>query len=128
MKEPKWMGKVGKKSPPLEKTRTDSVLKMLNAHPQVLARKRHQSVMSTAGDPDITGCVRLTVTMTNSHGQTHQVAFGQHFEIEMKQPGKKPTPLQVEKMAEWEEYGAWVMWATDKEEVREFFKQKGIVL
>jgi hypothetical protein len=101
---------------------------MLNAHPDILARKRHQTRFSTVGDPDIVGCVRRRIPRISPLGLEYIEPCAQHFEIEMKKLGEKPEPIQYERMAEWEKYGAWVTWATNKEEVREFFKSKGVIV
>jgi hypothetical protein len=52
-------------------------------------RKRPGTAGAVAGDPDITGLWR-----------------GVHFELELKQPGANPTPLQQLRLAEWAAAGA----------------------
>jgi hypothetical protein len=57
-------------------------------NPTLAFRKRHGSAYQTAGDPDL-----------------HGVWGGTPFEIELKQPGKRPTPLQAARLAEWQRAG-----------------------
>jgi hypothetical protein len=71
------------------------IVAALNREPGVLARKRHISPFATAGDPDIYGIIR-------------RARAGVHFEIEVKIPPYKPTPLQMRRLREWEEAGALV--------------------
>ena len=52
-------------------------------------RKRHGSVMGTAGDPDIYG-----------------LYHGIHFEIELKRPKENPTLIQDFRLGEWGRAGA----------------------
>ena len=68
-----------------------TILKNLSKVPGLAARKRHGSTMTTAGDPDITGCYE-----------------GRHFELEVKRPGNLATPLQLERLEEWRRAGALV--------------------
>jgi hypothetical protein len=58
------------------------------SHAQI--RKRHGSAFSTAGDPDLYLCLN-----------------GRHIEIEVKLPGQSPTPLQRERLVQWERAGAF---------------------
>jgi len=55
----------------------------------IVYRKRHGSSFSTAGDPDL-----------------FFVVNGQHYEVELKVPGAKPTALQRHRLSEWERAGA----------------------
>lgn len=79
--------------PPLERSIKISVLRHLKElrrqDPSLCYRKRHGSAFVTAGDPDICGLWR-----------------GVHFEIELKQPGENPTPLQRLRLEEWGRAGA----------------------
>lgn len=84
----------------LETTRTKNIIKYLNAHDGCLVRKRHQMGYSHEGDPDISGSL-----------------YGRHIELEVKQPGNKPTTLQVFRLAEWEAAGAIVGVVHDVDEV-----------
>ena len=79
--------------PPLEDSLKRSVLKHLTkiraSDPTLAFRKRHGSAFTTAGDPDI-------------HGVWHGVPF----DIELKQPGEEPTPLQAARLREWSYAGS----------------------
>lgn len=72
-----------------ERTIQNRIMAWLNRQPGVVARVLHGSAWSTAGDPDIYGCVN-----------------GRMFLIEVKQPGREPTPLQQRRLAEWKNAGA----------------------
>lgn len=61
--------------------------------------KRHGSEFAVAGEPDLFGSID-----------------GRHFEIEVKQPGRKPEPIQHRRLEEWKETGAITGWATTAEE------------
>ena len=65
-------------------------------------RKLHGTQFGTIGDPDIYGCYR-----------------GRMFVLELKQQGKKPTPIQQARIAEWERAGAAVFVAHSLDELRE---------
>jgi hypothetical protein len=78
------------------------ILRTLRALPGVVVRKRHGSAWGVAGDPDLYGSVA-----------------GRHFEIEVKRPGKKPTPLQRERLKQWAVSGATVGVANSVEEALE---------
>ena len=72
-----------------ETTITTAILKWLNAQPECEAIKLHISGLQRAGDPDIFFCLR-----------------GRMGVIEVKVPGKKPTPLQEHRLAAWAAAGA----------------------
>lgn len=78
---------------PLERSIQATVLGRLKQlrqeDPSLCYRKRHGSAFAVAGDPDITGVWR-----------------GTPFEIELKQPGEDPTPLQRLRLQEWAAAGA----------------------
>jgi hypothetical protein len=57
----------------------------------ILYRKRHGSAFSTAGDPDL-----------------YLLWRGIHAEIELKAPGRQPTPLQSIRLNQWKQAGALV--------------------
>jgi hypothetical protein len=76
---------------PLEKQIVDSIVKYLRSLPQCVVRKRHGTAFGVAGDPDLYG----------SFG-------GRHFELEVKQDGNPPTPLQQQRLKEWRAAGAIV--------------------
>ena len=80
---------------PLERSLQHTVLRRLKAlratDPALAFRKRHGSAFGVQGDPDI-----------------HGVWRGVAFEIELKQPGQDPTPLQQARLKEWSAAGATV--------------------
>jgi hypothetical protein len=75
----------------LEDTIVKSIILWLKTQPGCLVRKRHGDAFGVAGDADLYGSIR-----------------GRHFELEVKRPGNKPTPLQVRRLAEWAAAGAIV--------------------
>lgn len=82
-----------------EARRSAAIIKALNALPGCLARKRHISPFSIAGDPDVFGSIN-----------------GRHFELEVKLPGEKPTDLQRKRLEEWASAGAITGVVTSPEE------------
>src|SRR5215831_18376767 len=70
-----------------------------------LYRKRHGTAFGTKGDPDL-----------------YLLWHGVHVEIELKRPGEDPTPLQRERLAEWEAYGAPTKVVHSVEELRSFLR------
>ena len=86
---------------PLEKTIVNSIMKYLHTVPGCLVRKRHGTVMGVAGDPDLYGSLR-----------------GVHFEMEVKQVGNDPTPIQIRRLEEWAAAGAIVGVVHNVQEVR----------
>jgi hypothetical protein len=79
---------------PLERHLQQSAIAFLKARGWCV-RKRHGSVMGVAGDPDLYALYR-----------------GVHYEIELKAPGGRPTPLQQARLEEWRRAGA-VTWVID---------------
>jgi hypothetical protein len=81
--------------PALERHLQASVLRHLKllraADSSLIFRKRPGTAGAVAGDPDITGLWR-----------------GVHFELELKQHGANPTPLQELRLQEWAAAGAIV--------------------
>jgi len=75
-----------------ESSIVDSIERRARRIPGLLLRKRHGTAFGVAGDPDLSGSFR-----------------GRHVEIEVKQPGEEPTPLQKRRMAEWQRAGAMVL-------------------
>lgn len=77
---------------PLERHIQASVIRRLkllaSLDPTLVWRKRHGSVMSVTGDPDL-----------------HGVWGGIPFEIELKAPGQSPTLLQSARLASWRRAG-----------------------
>ncbi len=74
---------------PRESALVAEIVRALRALPGVVVRKRHGSAWGTAGDPDLYGSIH-----------------GRHFEVEVKRPGEKTTPLQQARLAEWGASGA----------------------
>ena len=87
---------------PLEKTIVNAIIKHLRTVPGCVVRKRHGTVFGVCGDPDLYGSIR-----------------GRHFELEVKQVGTPPTPLQVRRLEEWRAAGAIVGIVHSVQEVRE---------
>lgn len=74
----------------LEKSITNRIIKAIrDAYPGAVMRKKHGTAWGVAGDPDVYGC-----------------ANGRAFAIEVKRPGENPTPLQQQRLAEWQAAGA----------------------
>jgi len=69
----------------------------------ILYRKRHGTAFGVRGDPDLYFLYR-------SH----------HCEVELKAPGKSPTPLQKRRICEWKAAGALVCVVRSTREMREF--------
>jgi hypothetical protein len=66
------------------------VMRMLSAEfPGAVVRKRHGTVYTTAGDPDLMILFR-----------------GVHIECELKRPGEQPTQIQVHRLQQWSAAGA----------------------
>jgi hypothetical protein len=65
--------------------------KLAQADPGLQWRKRHGSVFTISGDPDVFGCWG-----------------GVHFELELKVPGASATPLQCTRLQAWKRAGAQV--------------------
>ena len=93
--------------PPLESTITRAIIRALRSVPGMVVRKRHGSALGYAGEPDLYGCFR-----------------GRHFEIEVKRPGRKLTPLQQQRLKEWALAGAIVGVAHSVEEAIELMGVK----
>lgn len=74
---------------PLEKEIVNQIIRWLKTIPNCEVRKLHGSVYSTKGDPDIYGCID-----------------GRMFQIECKQPGKNPRPIQTKRLKDWRKAGA----------------------
>lgn len=93
-----------------EKAIERRILKWLNSLEGCWAHSRHGGMYDIKGNPDITGCLN-----------------GRRIEIEVKQPGQKPTPIQFAVMRKWEKAGAVVGWATTIEEAKEILKEGGLL-
>jgi hypothetical protein len=90
---------------PREREIVRRCLTWLNEHPGCKARKLHGGPHATAGDPDIYGCYR-----------------GFFFTIECKQPGERPTRLQVHRLEEWAAAGARVAVVTNMREMDDWWQ------
>jgi hypothetical protein len=103
--------KVGKAVPArvLEKTRQKNIVRYLKAVPGCKAEVRTQTGYGTKGGADILGCIN-----------------GRHFELEVKQPGNKPTPLQVRWLQEWAECGAITGCVENVDMTRQVFRDHGL--
>lgn len=73
----------------LEKSSNNTVKKKLNLLSECKAIRVPQNGWGEKGTPDIIGSYR-----------------GRMFALEGKQPGKKPTKIQEERLKEWSEAGA----------------------
>ena len=89
-----------------EKAIVNSILRYLNSLPQCRAEKTWGGGYGNAGKPDITGCLK-----------------GRRFELEVKKPGGKPTPLQKVTLEQWKEAGAIVAVVHSVDEVKEIMKE-----
>ena len=76
---------------PRESTIVAAIVLALKLVPELVVRKRWGSEMAAAGDPDLTGCYR-----------------GRHFELEVKAPGGRLSPIQQVRLKEWQSAGALV--------------------
>jgi len=79
-----------------------AILDHIKSEPAGHAVKVHGSQFTSAGEPDINACIA-----------------GRHVVIEVKQPGKKPTPIQFAAMRRWERVGSLAGWVTSLDEARE---------
>lgn len=89
-----------------EKSIVNSILKYLNSLPQCRAEKTWGGGYGNAGKPDITGCLN-----------------GRRFELEVKVPGGKLTPLQKVTLEQWKEAGAITAVVHSAEEAKEILKE-----
>jgi hypothetical protein len=78
-----------------------SILDYLKTVPECMAEKTHGSNFGKAGKPDISGCLR-----------------GRRFELEVKVPGNKPTPIQEAMLRKWNRAGAITGVVTSLEEAK----------
>ena len=72
---------------------------VLNVHGGVAAQTR--------GTPDLLACVT-----------------GFFYAIELKQPGERPTPLQMKRLREWQAAGAVAGWVTTEAELDALLSQR----
>lgn len=87
----------------MEKTITNAIIKMINAeYPNGMARKRFSGgSTNNVGEPDITGSV-----------------CGIRVEIEVKQPGAKPSKLQLSRLRKLQRHGCIAFWADSKQNAK----------
>ena len=78
------------------------IMEKLRRLPQTKALKLHGSVFGERGTPDI-----------------HVTRQGRSYWLEVKQPGCKPTLLQVHRLKQWKDAGATAAVVHSWEEVRE---------
>lgn len=81
-----------------EKKITNKILATLNAMPGCRVKKRHATVMGES-DLDIYGCIN-----------------GRALFLEVKVPGKQPTPRQEKFIREWQGVGAIAGFVTSVDE------------
>lgn len=70
--------------------------------------KTHGTATARAGTPDLLICLA-----------------GRFCAVELKQPGKVPTPLQMKRLRTWQAAGALVGWATTEAEFVELLSHAG---
>ncbi len=94
----------------MEKTLTNKIINKLNKNKAIWVRKRYNSGMTgTKGWPDITG----TICLNN---------IGVRIEIEVKQPGKKPTKIQYARLRRFRKLGCIAFWTDDFKKAQTQFK------
>jgi hypothetical protein len=98
-----------KKARTLESTRKQAIIRYLNAVPGCRVDIRSQTGFGKKGGADLLGCIN-----------------GRHFELEVKQPGQKPTILQQKWLDDWMECGAVVGRVEDVESTRAIFRKFGL--
>ena len=94
-----------------ERAIVKAILAYLNSLPSCLARKRWGGGMGVAGEPDIDACLR-----------------GRSVQLEVKRPGEKATPLQLKRLAEWQQAGAVVGVVTSVGDLRSLLTREGLIL
>lgn len=87
-----------------ERDITEQAIDWLKRQPATYAWKLFSGALGESGHPDIDGC-----------------SGGRSIKIEMKRPGKKPTPIQMARLRQWREAGAIVGWATSASQVQQLF-------
>jgi hypothetical protein len=91
----------------MEKTLTNKIINKLNKDKHIWVRKRYNSGMTgTKGWPDVTGVIKFPI---NGHH------VGIRVEIEVKQPGKKPTTNQYSRLRKFRKLGCIAFWTDDFE-------------
>lgn len=77
-----------------------AVRRRIESHHGGCARKVHGSSYGKSGEPDIDACVR-----------------GRAIKVELKMPGKVPTPVQMGRLRAWARAGALAGWVTSLDEL-----------
>lgn len=109
---------------PRESTIVDRILKYLNGLPGCIARKRHGSAYGLKGEPDIYGVISVQrYTYNDVDGEYLEAPTPLHFEVEVKRPGKEPTTLQAQRLAQWSTIGVPTLVATSLDEVKAFIEE-----
>lgn len=85
------------KAAPKEASIVRAILRALNDIPGCKAMKTHGSAFGK-GQADITGSLLIVVA--------EGLVVGARFEMEVKVPGKSPTPLQASVLRQWGAAGA----------------------
>lgn len=70
--------------------------------------KVHGGASQLSGTPDLLACVR-----------------GRFVAVELKQPGKRPTALQMKRLRDWQSAGALVGWVTTEVELDALLEHVG---
>lgn len=79
------------------------------------------SAAQAGGHPDLLACLPVRI-----HSSGHMpVLVGRLVALELKQPGKKPTPRQYSQLRKWAAAGALAGWATTEADVVEFLNHAG---
>lgn len=86
---------------PSETALSTAVMKRIREEWDGLARKVHGNAVQSGGEPDIDACIRTVGGM------------GRAVKVELKQPGKAPTPRQYARLRAWEKVGALAGWVTN---------------
>ena len=100
----------------LEASRSERIVKKLNALPGCKATERIPTDWNPKGEPDIFGSIRHPV-----HG------FGVHFEFETKRPKKELEVLQRVRADQWRATGAIVARVESWEDVERILKGEGLL-
>lgn len=94
---------MAKPGDPLEQKIQTDILEWLNAHPKVWGI--NTVVVSRNGCPDIIACIE-----------------GRFCGIEVKRPGEKATPIQLEQIRMIRRAGGIALVATSIDDVRDYFE------
>lgn len=100
----------------LEATRSERIVKKLNALPNCKAVKRIPQGWNQRGEADIFGSIR-----------DPRSGVGRHFEFETKRPKKELEKLQQVMTSQWKVAGAIVARVESWEDVEEILKQEGLL-